>query len=277
MDSCNVSQAAALRTIDADWQDQEGDELANTLGAVFRIVRDENEWRLDKDDYHCSLYEGAGVGGITIRSRKDMTWGNATLPDNVCKMATDTLTAKVATIRPIPQVLPNRAHWKDQRRARKMRQFIQGEFFRQKIHEKLASPIIKDALVARAGIVQVFVEGKRPKVERVHPWTLYVDDWDAEFGEPVTMFRLHTKDRRKVMQLYGRTEELRAKIKNAGYFSSSTRIIRDEERSSRRGRDAWITIRTIRTTSATVATSSSAKARCSSTSRGRTTSSRSRS
>lgn len=220
------------QVVEADWWEQKGDELANTLGTVFAIVRDENEWRTDKDEYHWGLYEGTGLGGVTLKSRRNMTYANAVLPDNVCKMAVDTLTAKVATIRPIPQVLTSKGNWKDQRRARKLRQLIQGEFYRQQIHEKTASRIIKDALVSRAGIVQVYREGKTPRVERVHPWTLYTDDWDAEFGEPLTLMRLRTMDRRKAMQKLGKTAKLREAIKDAGRFESTARINRDEERSS---------------------------------------------
>lgn len=228
-----VASATQNKLIAADWWTQKGDELASTLGTVFTVVRDENEWRTDKDEYHWGLYEGTGLGGVTTKSRRHMTYANATLPDNVCKMSVDTLTAKVATIRPIPQVLTSRGNWKDQRRARKLRQFIEGEYFRQGIHEKLAPRIIKDALVCRAGIAQVYVEGKKPKVERVHSWTLYCDDWDAEFGEPLSLYRLRTMDRAKAVRKYGRgKKELEDKIRNAGKFSSSLTRIRDEERSS---------------------------------------------
>lgn len=227
-----MPSATARNVIAADWWALKGDELAETLGTVFRVVRDENQWRTDKDDYHWGLYEGDGDGGIKIRSRRNMTYANATLPDNVCKMSVDTLTAKAATIRPIPQVLTSRGNWKDKRRARKLRQLIQGEFYRQSIHEKLAAVIIKDSLVARGGVVQVYANGKRPKVERVHVWDLYTDDWDAEFGEPMSMFRLRTMDRRKAVAKFGKTKALKDKIQQAGYFSSSTQWIRDQERAS---------------------------------------------
>lgn len=227
-----MSRTAALRVIDAEWQTKDGDELADTLGTVFRIVRDENEWRTDKDDYHWGLYNGTGQSDVRLRSKRNCTYANKTLPDNVCKMSVDTLTAKVATIRPIPQVLTSKGNWKDARRAKKMRQFIQGAFFHQKVHEKVAPRIIKDALVSRAGIVQVFVDGKRTRVERVHPWTLYVDDWDAESGEPNTIYRLRTMDRRKAKMKYGKTAELKDAIENAGPFSSNRTQNLDEERSS---------------------------------------------
>src|SRR5690348_2526372 len=127
--------ATASRLVDADWWNKSGEDLANTLGTVFTTVAEENQWRTDRDNYHWGLYEGTGDGCLETRSTRGLTWQNATLPDNVCKMAVDTLTAKVATIRPIPQVLTSRGNYKDQRRGRKLRQLIQGEFYRQKIHE----------------------------------------------------------------------------------------------------------------------------------------------
>lgn len=223
----------ATKTVAADWQTKQGDELAETLGVVFRMVRDENEWRTDKDEYHWGLYEGTGDGGVTLKSRRNLTYMNATLPDNVCKMGVDTLTSKVAALRPIPQVLTAKGNYKDQRRARKIRQMIQGEFHRQHVHEKLAPIIIKDALVARAGAVFIGRDGKKPKIERVHIWTLFTDDWDAEFGSPRTLFRLRTMDKRAAVKRFGKTPELKRKIEDAGYFSNNTRHwIRDEDRSS---------------------------------------------
>jgi hypothetical protein len=229
-----VASQVASRLKEANWWTKDGDELADSLGSVFTIVRDENEWRTDKDEYHWGLYEGTGIGGVTTMSRRGQTYSPATLPDNVTKMAVDTLTAKVATIRPIPQVLTSRGNYKDQRRARKLRQFGEGEFYRQKIHEQVASRIIKDALVGRAGIVQVYVDqgAKKPSVERVHAWTLYCDDWDAEFGEPMTMMRLRTMDRTKAMKVFGKTSALKEKIRESSRFSSSVRLARDEERAS---------------------------------------------
>ncbi len=237
-------QQTTSRVIDGDWWAKKGDELASTLGMVFRMVRDENQWMTAKDNYHWGLYEGTGDGRLEGSSTKNLTWQAATLPDNVCKMGPDTLTAKVATIRPIPQVLTTKGNWKDRRRARKLRQLIQGEFYRQQVHEKLSARIIKDALVARGGFVQVFVDGKKPKIERVLGHTLFTDQWDAEFGEPLSLYRLRTLDRRKAVATWGTTEELKDKIRNAGYLSSTIRTsIRDESRSSTAERiellEAW--------------------------------------
>lgn len=225
--------ATASRVVSADWWTQKGEELAGTLATVFGIVREENAWRTDKDEYHWGLYEGTGLGGVTIRSRRNMTYVNATLPDNVCKMSVDTLTAKVATIRPIPQVLTSQGNWKDKRRAKKLRQLIQGQFHRSLVHEKLAPRIIKDSLVCRAGVVHVGEEGRNCKIDRVYSWELFVDDWDAEYGEPLTMMRLRSMDRRKcVAKFAAKNKKLADIIENAGRLQSSDRRTRDESRHS---------------------------------------------
>jgi hypothetical protein len=227
-----VPPTIVANQVPADWYARKGSDLAHSLGAVFTTVRDENEWRTDKDDYHWGLYGGTGLGGVYTRSRRNMTYLNATLPDNVCKMAADTLTAKVATIRPIPLVFTQRGNWADARKARKMRQFGEGEFYRQKIHEEIGPRIVKDALVSRGGVVQVYVDGKKPKVERVHPWTIFHDDWDAEFGAPLTCMRLRTMDRTVAKNLLGTNAEKKKAIEDAGRFSSPTSVTRDEEYAS---------------------------------------------
>ncbi len=48
----------ARSVVDGDWWEKDGDELANTLGTVFTMVRDEAQWRADADDYHWGLLRG---------------------------------------------------------------------------------------------------------------------------------------------------------------------------------------------------------------------------
>lgn len=217
-----IQASNATRVVSADWFAEDGDKLVETLTAVFRHVHDENEWRTDADEFHWGLYEGTGVGGVRTESRRGMTYASAVLPDNLSKMAVDTLTAKIAAIRPVPQVHSDRGSWKDQRRAKKIRQYIRGEFHNHKIHEKLGPKIVRDALVSRAGVVQVYREGKRTIVERVFPWELFVDEWDARCGEPRALFRLREMNREVAIRKYGKDAKAKAALEKAGRFSSST-------------------------------------------------------
>lgn len=212
----------ATRVVSANWFEEEGDKLVDTLTAVFDHVRDENEWRTDADEFHWGLYEGTGVGGVRTSSRRGLTYAWATLPDNLSKMAVDTLTAKVASIRPVPIVTSDRGSWRDQRRAKKIRQYIRGAFHQHKVHEKLGYKIIRDSLVGRAGVVQVYREGKRTYVERVHPWELFVDEWDAQYGEPRALFRVREMNREVAIKKYGKGDSKKTEaLKKAGYFSRS--------------------------------------------------------
>src|SRR5204862_710780 len=106
-------------------------------------------------------YAASDQPGVRGNSRKGYEYGPATLPYNVCRGAVDTLQAKIAKHRPLPQCLTQRGNWKVQKRAKKMTQFLEGEFYRQRIYERHAAMIVRDALIFGRGCLMVWTEGRR--------------------------------------------------------------------------------------------------------------------
>lgn len=213
----------------ADWWNEKGDGVHTTLARVFGIIRDEQQWLIDADEYHAELYNGcAGTSGIKSRSRRDFTYQPTTLPTNVCKGAVDTLLNKIAKHRPLPQVLASRSDWKGQKKARKMTQFIEGCFYKTKVFEKHAKQVVRDSLIFGRGYLKVFPGRKEAKVERVHPWEVFTDEWDARYGEPRNFYHCRTVDKGVAVAAYARTESggfsprLKNAILDAGRFSTTT-------------------------------------------------------
>ena len=168
VDLCRVRvQTQEAPNTNARWWCEPKGEVHQTLRPVFHMVREQSEWRIDADEYHAGLYCNSDRPGVRGRSLKGYEYGPTTLPYNVCRSAVDTLLAKIGTNRPLPEVLTQRGSWKMQKRAKKQTQFIEGEFARQKIHEKHAKAIIRDAEVYGRGILKCWVEGRRTKTERV--------------------------------------------------------------------------------------------------------------
>lgn len=201
----------------ARWWDEKKADVHGTLEAVFATVRQEAQCRTDGDEYHATLYGGSGAAaGIKYRSKRDYTYGPSTLPYNVCRSATDTLTAKIAKHRPLPQVLANRGDWGAQKKARKLTQFLEGEFYRNKVFEQTGKRIVRDAAIFGRGMVRVFVGNKRPIVERVHPWEVFVDDWDARYGTPRNLYYCRSVDRGVAIEAFGHSDA----IKSAGLFAA---------------------------------------------------------
>lgn len=207
----------------ADWP-RESDPHA-ALVAVFQTIREESDWRLDADELHLGHYkfsERHGVRGISLRGAP---YQGATLPYNVCRSAVDTLQAKVAKHRPLPQVRPTCGGWREKKRARKMGQFLSGEFYRQRVYEKHGPMIVRDALIFGRGALRIWVEGKRIKTERCLPWELFTDEWDSRYGSPRNMYQARSMDQGVALETFARTESggwsqtIKRAIEEAGRFS----------------------------------------------------------
>jgi hypothetical protein len=187
-------------------------------------VREESAWRVDADEYHLGLYCASDKPGVKGNSRRGYEYGPATLPYNVCRSAVDTLQTKIAKHRPLPQVLTQRGNWKNQKRAKKMAQFLEGEFYRQRIYENHAKAIIRDALIFGRGALKVWSEGRRIKVERAHPWELFADEWDSRYGSPRNLYHCRSVDKGVLLETYARSEsgsfktKIREAIESAGRF-----------------------------------------------------------
>ncbi len=214
----------------ATWFDEPKGEAHGVLASVFRTVREECEWRVDADEYHLGLYAASDQPGVRGNSRKGYEYGPATLPYNLCRSATDTLQAKVAKHRPLPQCLTQRGNWKVQKRAKKMTQFLEGEFHRQRVYERHAPMIVRDALIFGRGFLKVWTEGRRIKTERAHPWEIFTDEWDARYGAPRNLYHCRSVDKGVLLEQFARTEsgawstKIRESIESAGRFSLNESI-----------------------------------------------------
>lgn len=213
--------------VNAQWYKEPKFEAHTSLRPVYRMVREQAEWRIDADEYHAGLYCASDRPGVRGRTHKGYEYGPATLPYNVCRQAVDTLTAKIGQHRPVPQVLTQRGSWRNQKRAKKQTQFIEGEFYRQRIFEKHAKLIIRDAAIFGRGVLKVWVEGNRTKTERVLPWEIFCDEWDAKYGSPRNLYHCRSMDKGVLLEQFARTEsggwssKIADAIHGAGRFDTS--------------------------------------------------------
>lgn len=206
------------------WSEPKG-EASDCLIRVFRTVRDASQWRVDADEYHAGLYAG-GVAAVGVKGlpSRDYTYGPCVLPYNIARSATDTLVAKIAQHRPLPQVLTQKGNWRQQKRAKKLTQFIEGEFYRQKIFEQKAKTIVRDAAIFGRGILAIYDDGDEIVTERVFPWELFFDEWDARYGQPQTAYHFRTADREVLKERFARADGGGWKRKVLDAIEDATRI-----------------------------------------------------
>lgn len=218
------------RCQDTQWWLQEGpaNDAASKLTTVVRHIRDRAVWRREADVFHAKLYAGGpGAAGIEPHEAGvTYGWEPSKLPRNVCRQGVDTLQAKVAKHRPLPQCLTSRGKWAEQKRARKQTQYLEGVFHQTRFFEKHSPMGVRDAGIFGRGIVKIFDEGDFARVERVLPTELLVDDWDARYGDPRSIYQVRTLDVGVCIAKYGRkregeTEEDAKKRREAIYDSAT--------------------------------------------------------
>lgn len=205
-----LDSGLGTRIVNVAWWLEENEDRAGTmLSQIVRQIRDRHSWRYDADVLHAGLYAGnANAGGVIMTPGGDFTYSPSTKPRNVCRMAVDTAQSKVAKHRPLPVCQTSKGNYRDQKRARKMSQFIEGMFYHTKYYERFAPLQVRDAGVFGRGIVKVVRRGKaKVGLERVFPWEFFVDEWDGRYGEPRNMYQIRTLDFGRAMALFGKQEE----------------------------------------------------------------------
>ena len=114
---------------------------------------------------------------------------------NLVQSVTDTLVSRISQSRPQPVFLTDGSNYKQRNLAKKLNNFIQGEFFHTKAYE-LASIALRDACVEGTGIIHTFeTPDHRVGLERVLLTELLVDPNEAMYGNPRQLYRIKLIDR----------------------------------------------------------------------------------
>jgi hypothetical protein len=213
------------------WWKEPENEAHTKLFALADYIRESQTWQASMDRLHEQMYAG-GRADCWDSSYDGAEYQEAALARNVSRSAIDTYVAKVFKHRPLPEILANKGNWRDQRRAKKMTQFVEGEFDKHKVFKRWARAIGRDSGVWGRGILKIDIdheESKNIRCERVLPEELFVDAADAKHGAPRNLYYITDVDQGVVIETFAEDdEELAGKIEDAGTHDSNVEI-RDSE------------------------------------------------
>jgi len=119
---------------------------------------------------------------------------------NLVQSVIDTKVARITQNRPSPVFLTDNSDYKERRLAKKLNNFIQGEFYATKSYEK-AVEVLRDAEVEGTGILHVYEspDGKAA-TERVLLTECFVDPNEGIYGDPRRFYRVKLMDREVLME-----------------------------------------------------------------------------
>tara|TARA_R110002051_G_scaffold3075_1_gene16559 strand:- start:640 stop:2466 length:1827 start_codon:yes stop_codon:yes gene_type:complete len=170
---------------------------------VFDTVEQisENQNQRPKDNInHARLYGNAYFSGLRGGSSAPQNTKNrVTL--NIIQSMCDTVTARVAKAKPMATYLTTGGNWAMQQKAKLLTKFTEGQFYQADVY-KIAPKVFLDACVFGTGIMKVYEEDSRIKVERVFPDEIIVDDLEARYAKPRQMFQQKLVPKDVLMALF---------------------------------------------------------------------------
>lgn len=114
---------------------------------------------------------------------------------NVIQSATDTLVSRISQSRPSPVFLTDNGDYKERNLAKKLNNFILGEFYQAKAYE-LGEFILRDALVEGTGVAKIFeTADNKVGIERVLLTELLTDPNESIYGSPRQIYQMKLVDR----------------------------------------------------------------------------------
>ncbi len=181
------------------WEEKNADKASALMLTSAAYLKESQAYRYRQAAIYARLYGNQSLysfAGNNI-SKMDQTYG---LPQerptfNLIQSVTDTLVSRISQSRPQPVFLTDNGDYKQRNLAKKLNNFILGEFYQTKAYE-LAAIALRDALVEGTGCVHVFqTPDDRVGLERVLLTELLVDPNEAMYGEPRQLYRIKLVDR----------------------------------------------------------------------------------
>lgn len=181
------------------WETESTDKAAMEMIASAAFLKEGQGKRLSDAALFAKLYGNQSLFGFTGANVVRASSSSNLAPDrptfNIIQSATDTLVSRISQNRPQPRFLTDNSDYRQRTMAKKLNNFILGEFYQTKAYEK-ATTVLRDSCVEGTGVLHVFETiDNRVGLERVLLTELLVDPNEAMYGEPRQLYRMKLMDR----------------------------------------------------------------------------------
>jgi len=192
--STGSSDDKTTREDPALWWTLKGDDLAAKVHSIGEVLWQDDANRRNETEKNLRRFGGRQLRGLFQGRDPAPDLDNARL--NLTKAVTETLQAKVGSIRPRPKILVNGADYALATRAKKLQRFLDGMFRQLEVYKHV--PLyFRDACLSNCGVMHFYPDYGRRRVgmERVFCLELLVDHLEAVNGNPENLWRVKFVDK----------------------------------------------------------------------------------
>jgi hypothetical protein len=169
------------------WVEKENEVFQHIFGYLKSLEQDQGprrlQWlqfaRLYQNQAPLGFFSGVAQGTIGQTGLKDAP------AVNVVKSCVDTATSKIGKSKPRPMFLTTDGNYRQQNRAKKLTQYMDGQFDMMQIYPQAAA-VFRDGGIFGTGVLKFYIDKDKGMVscERVIPEEILVDDAEAVYGQP---------------------------------------------------------------------------------------------
>lgn len=157
------------------------------LFAQLKTIKTKQNYRYIEMLNYIRMYGQTDIFGVESPTM------NAIVPQtrpqiNIIQICANTLVSKIGKTAPKATFLTSDGDFDKQQEAKKLTYFSSGQFYRSKTYEHTKKALL-DSCVLGSGFVKNYIKDKEIVSERVLPFELLVDDKDAIYGQPRTLYQ----------------------------------------------------------------------------------------
>jgi len=186
------------------WLSKDDTEKCNQLLSTAAFLKESQAYRYRQVAVYSRLYGNqslfsfAGSNTTKLDNPQGLPTDRPTF--NLVSSATDTLVSRISQSRPAPVFLTDNGDYRERNLAKRLNNFILGEFYQTKTYDK-AALILRDAMVTGTGCLKIYeTDDQKVGVERVLLTELLTDPNESIYGEPRQIYQLKLVDRRVLLE-----------------------------------------------------------------------------
>ena len=192
---------------DYRWYVKEDQAQHQSIFTVVERIDKTQSYRSSMNVKHARLYNNLELLGLSVYAtgavgtltQHDLSNGRITY--NLVKSCVDTAASKIAKSKPKPQFLTSGGDYALQARAKKLTQYVEGVFYNCKYYE-IAAKVFVDGCVFGTGAMKFYTQDGQIQCERVIPEEIKVDDNDAIYGKPKSLYQVKQLSREVLIDMY---------------------------------------------------------------------------
>ena len=214
------------------WKSGSEEELLKTVLTTAVSLKESQDYRIRQSAVYARLYGNislftfAGSNMTKLDQSTNLPLDRPTF--NVIQSSIDTLVSRISQSRPSPVFLTDGGDYKERNLAKRLNNFIQGEFYQTKAYEK-AIIALRDALVMGTGCLKVYRDqSDKVALDRVLLTELFTDPNEAIYGEPRQLHHVKLVDRDVLEEAFGKPSVVKnAEASYANNSSDASKTVAD--------------------------------------------------